>query len=126
MVGSDRYGRIIMSGMHLMPVYYSSTKTSRKGKAKKVSAKLQAIRDDHAKFIKKLGVRAPVYSKEKLEFSHVDNTVPTSDTIGNGYRKDTNAYTGDHDMVIGQAYNKSGLQVLSSKDAADPSTGKRR
>jgi hypothetical protein len=33
-------------------------------------------------------------------------------------------YTGS--AVIGQAYNKGGLQVLTSKEANDPMTGKRR
>jgi hypothetical protein len=28
--------------------------------------------------------------------------------------------------VIGQAYNKSGLQVLTKKETQDPETGKRR
>ena len=28
--------------------------------------------------------------------------------------------------VIGQAYNKSGLQVLTKKETLDPNTGKRR
>ena len=28
--------------------------------------------------------------------------------------------------IIGQAYNKSGFQVLSKKEASDPATGKRR
>ena len=28
--------------------------------------------------------------------------------------------------VIGQAYNKSGLQVLTKKEIQDPNTGKRR
>jgi hypothetical protein len=28
--------------------------------------------------------------------------------------------------VIGQAYNKSGLQVLTKKETQDPATGKRR
>jgi len=33
-------------------------------------------------------------------------------------------YTGS--AVIGQAYNKGGLPVLSADEANDPSTGKRR
>jgi hypothetical protein len=33
-------------------------------------------------------------------------------------------YTGN--AVIGQAYNKGGLVVLSSQEANDPTTGKRR
>jgi len=33
-------------------------------------------------------------------------------------------YTGS--AIIGQAYNKGGLQVLSTQEVADPMTGKRR
>jgi hypothetical protein len=29
-------------------------------------------------------------------------------------------------FIVGQAYNKGGLVVLSKSDAADPATGKRR
>jgi hypothetical protein len=44
--------------------------------------------------------------------------------VGNGFRKETPVYTGN--AVIGQAYNKGGLVVLSSSEVNDPSTGKRR
>jgi hypothetical protein len=33
-------------------------------------------------------------------------------------------YNGD--LVIGQSYNKGGMQVLSTQEANDPDTGKRR
>ena len=39
-------------------------------------------------------------------------------------RKEVPVYTGN--AVIGQAYNKGGLQVLSAEEAKDPTTGKRR
>ena len=39
-------------------------------------------------------------------------------------KKEVPVYTGN--AVIGQAYNKGGLQVLSSQEANDPMTGKRR
>ena len=117
-----------MSGMHLLPAYFSTTKSSRRTKKGKVSAKLQAARNQHEKYLNKMVSGKYKTHKTALEFEPLPerNFIPTSDTIGNGYRKNPNAYTGEADMVIGQAYNKSGLQVLSSKDASDPSTGKRR
>jgi hypothetical protein len=120
-----------MSGMHLLPMYFTTTKSSRRGKKQKVPAKLQAARDQHEKYLNKMvsGKYKDSYiQKRALEFRPLpeSNFIPTSDTVGNGYRKNPNAYTGEANMIIGQAYNKSGLQVLSSKDAADPSTGKRR
>jgi len=43
---------------------------------------------------------------------------------GVALKKETPVYTGN--AVIGQAYNKGGLQVLSTQEANDPMTGKRR
>ena len=39
-------------------------------------------------------------------------------------KKNTPSLSGDY--IIGQAYNKGNLQVLSKSDSADDSTGKRR
>ena len=44
--------------------------------------------------------------------------------IGNGFVKTTSTLSGDY--VIGQAYNKGNLVVLSKEDAKDETTGKRR
>ena len=44
--------------------------------------------------------------------------------IGNGFVKTTSALSGDY--IIGQAYNKGNLVVLSKEDAKDETTGKRR
>jgi hypothetical protein len=46
------------------------------------------------------------------------------DGIGNALKKERPTYNGS--VVIGQAYNKGGLQVLSTQEANDPDTGKRR
>ena len=44
--------------------------------------------------------------------------------IGNGFVKTTSAISGDY--IVGHAYNKGNLVVLSKEDAKDESTGKRR
>ena len=44
--------------------------------------------------------------------------------VGVATKKEMPVYTGN--AVIGQAYNKGGLQVLSAQEASDPMTGKRR
>ena len=41
--------------------------------------------------------------------------------LNNDYKKEVSSQ-----YVIGQAYNKSGLQVLTKRESEDPSTGKRR
>ena len=121
-----------MSGMHMLPVYYTTT-NQKKRKPKKVTAKMQAAQAEHEKFLKRMGY---VPKGERCYGSMSDSkplgrgsipcspAIPTSDKVGNGFRKQTPVYTGS--AVIGQAYNKGGLQVLSTQEANDPTTGKRR
>lgn len=119
-----------MSGMHLLPVYYTSTRLTTKKKKRKVSAKMQKAQAEHEKFLKKMGyepkenrVRVSIY--EFPNYSSDCPSIPTSDVIdGVCSTKKVPTYTGN--AVIGQAYNKGGLQVLSSQEAKDPMTGKRR
>ena len=44
-----------MSGMHLLPVYYSTTNTRKRKQKKKTASVLEAERQ-HAKFLKKMGI----------------------------------------------------------------------
>ena len=139
-----------MSGMHLLPVYYTTT-NQKKRKAKKINpAKYEAEWRNHNKFLKRM--RSPILTlDEYIDYCHGKYTsksekcygstsvsktesrgsTPCSDAIpsvGNGivnaYRKEIPVYTGN--AVVGQAYNKGGLQVLSTSEVNDPSTGKRR
>ena len=141
-----------MSGMHLLPVYYTTNNLKKKKKKKIDPAKYEAEWRKHNKFLKQL--RSPVMTlDEYIDYCHgkvktksksekcygstsVSKTesrgsTPCSDAIpsvgngiGNAYRKEIPVYTGS--AVIGQAYNKGGLQVLSTSEVNDPSTGKRR
>ena len=139
-----------MSGMHLLPVYYTTNNQKKRKKKKTNPAKYEAAWRDHNKFLKRM--RCPVITlDEYIDYCHgkvktksekcygstsVSKTesrgsTPCSDAIpsvgngiGNAYRKEIPVYTGS--AVIGQAYNKGGLQVLSASEANDPSTGKRR
>tara|TARA_S200002703_G_C3770560_1_gene237235 strand:+ start:150 stop:515 length:366 start_codon:yes stop_codon:yes gene_type:complete len=121
-----------MSGMHLMPVYYTDTNLKKK-KKRKVSASMQKAQDEHDKYLKKMGY---VPKGERCYGSMSDSkplgwgsipcspAIPTSDKVGNGFKTNKPLYTGN--AVIGQAYNKGGLQVLSTSEIKDPMTGKRR
>lgn len=121
-----------MSGMHLLPAYWT-TNNQKKRKSKKVTAKMQQAQADHDKYLKRMGY---VPKGERCYGSMSDSkplgwgsipcspAIPTSDTVGNGFVKKIPVYTGS--AVIGQAYNKGGLQVLTSQEANDPMTGKRR
>ena len=85
----------------------------------------------HEEWLKKMGVkvgkavRRSPYNIPDLR-SDLRNTVPTSDSVGNGFAKKSNAYSGSGSLIVGQAYNKGNYVVLSKVEAADPATGKRR
>ena len=139
-----------MSGMHLLPAYWTTNRTKRKKNKKINPTKYEAGWREHNKFLKRM--RSPILTlDEYIDYCHGKYTsksekcygstavsktaswgsTPCSDAIpsvgdgiGNAYRKEIPVYTGS--AVIGQAYNKGGLQVLSTQEANDPSTGKRR
>ena len=111
--------------MGLMPIYYTTTKLSGK---KKSSVRNQRLNADHEKWLRSMGVDKPWKPKrESLKLASEKKSEryqSVGNGIGNGYVKTTSAISGDY--IIGQAYNKGNLQVLSKTDSADASTGKRR
>ena len=122
-----------MSGMHLLPVYYTSTNLRTRKKKRKTTAAMQKAEQEHQKFLKRVGyipkeTRQEDFKPLRLDklWNNYDNrvSIPTSDKVGNGLKTSRPTYTGN--AVIGQAYNKGGLQVLSTSEVNDPSTGKRR
>jgi hypothetical protein len=127
-----------MSGMHLLPVYYTTT-SNRKRKKQKKSKSLLTAEKEHAKFLKRMGVgkfnggrssvgRASGLQPEGRRFdpAWLHQKLDTSGWIP--CTKEDKSYKLDisNQYVIGQAYNKGGLQVLSKTEQSDPSTGKRR
>ena len=129
-----------MSGMHLLPVYYTTT-SSRKRKKQKKSKSLLVAEQEHAKYLKRMGVgksnggrssvgRASGLQPEGRRFDparlHQTDKVDTSRWTP--CTKEDKSYKLDisNQYVIGQAYNKGGLQVLSRTEQSDPTTGKRR
>jgi len=111
--------------MGLMPIYYTTTKMSRKRKS---SVRNQRLNADHEKWLKSMGIDKPWKPKsEPLKISgekNSDRYRSVGSGIGNGFVKTTSAISGDY--IVGQAYNKGNLVVLSKEDAKDESTGKRR
>ena len=129
-----------MSGMHLLPVFYTTTST-RKRKKQKKSKSLLVAEQEHAKYLKRMGVgksnggrssvgRASGLQPEGRRFDparlHQTDKVDTSRWTP--CTKEDKSYKLDisNQYVIGQAYNKGGLQVLSKTEQSDPTTGKRR
>ena len=111
--------------MGLMPIYYTTTKMSRK---KKSSVRNRRLNAEHEKWLKSMGIDKPWKPKtEPLKISGEKNSEryqSVGSGIGNGFVKTTSALSGDY--IVGQAYNKGNLVVLSKEDAKDESTGKRR
>ena len=86
--------------------------------------------DYHNNWLRRMGVH-PTQLKDKpkartpLPDYSVSETLPTSDRVGKGFVRGKSRYSGQG-VFVGQAYNKGNLVVLSSKEASDSATGKRR
>ena len=116
-----------MSGMHLMPVYYSTLNTRKRKKRKKSKSLLEAERK-HAKYLKRImgksgdangticvneyqgGSQHPV--KGSIPF-----LPPTSNVIPVGVAAQRK--TPAHNFTIAPAYNKGAYQVISKRDIKD-------
>jgi len=93
------------------------------------------MQEDHDRWLRKRGVH-PEQLAKKHKASNIipsyktERVADTSDFVGKiVYRKqltqeERDAVTAKY--TIGQAYNKGGLVVLSTKEANDSATGKRR
>ena len=115
--------------MHLLPAYWN-TNNPKKRKKKKVSAAQQESIRQHEKFLAKMGVD-PNYKRipTPLKTERVSEQLPDRDIKDYEWRVYTpkaseKLYKGN--AVLGQAYNKGNLVVLSSSEAKDDATGKRR
>ncbi len=114
-----------MSGMHLMPVYYSTTSTRRLKKKKKTASVLEAERQ-HEKFLKKMGIKRSVAQSgsasalgaegQGFKSSHSDQ-LPLSNDIPVGVTPKRKIHK--HNFTIAPAYNKGAYQVISKKDIKD-------
>ena len=110
--------------MGLMPIYYTTTKMSGK---KKSSVRNRRLNAEHEKWLKSMGIDKPWKPKTeplKISAKKTERYQSVGDGIGNGFVKTTSTLSGDY--IIGQAYNKGNLVVLSKDDAKDETTGKRR
>ena len=111
--------------MSLMPIYFTTTKLSGKRKS---SVRERRLRENHEKWLKTMGIDKPWKPKsEPLALARAKKSERYSSVgsgIGNGFVKTTSAISGEY--IIGQAYNKGNLVVLSKEDAKDETTGKRR
>ena len=114
--------------MHLLPAYWT-TNNSKKRKKKKVSKRMEQELIQHEKFLKKMGID-PNYKRKPspLKTERVSKQLPSRNIKDYDWRiqtkRDAKRYNGN--AVLGQAYNKGNLVVLSATEAKDDATGKRR
>ena len=117
-----------MGSMHLLPAYWTTT-NSKKRKKKKVSAKMQESIRQHEKYLAKMGID-PNYVRvpTPLKLDRPSKQLPTKDIKDYEWRVQTKRVVKEYNgkAVIGQAYNKGNLVVLSSTESKDDATGKRR
>jgi len=122
-------GEVTMGSMHLLPAYWTTTNSKKRKKKKKVSAKMQESIRQHEKYLAKMGID-PNYVRvpTPLKTERLSKQLPSRNIKDYEWRVQTKRtlkeYNGN--VVIGQAYNKGNLVVLSGKEASDASTGKRR
>jgi hypothetical protein len=140
--------------MHILPVYYTTTNHKKRKKKTLNSAKYENACRQHNKFLKRHGLGSPLSLQQYIDNIHgrvrIDSKQHTELNLRSydevPRRSDTRSipsvslslnpnsiecsrltrpcYTGE--AVIGQAYNKGGMQVLTPLESKDPTTGKRR
>ena len=118
-----------MSGMHLLPAYWTTTNHKKRKKKKKLTASMEKSLREHEKFLAKMGVNPNyVRTPTPLKLGWKSEQLPSRDIKDYERKvqtkKDAKKYNGN--VILGQAYNKGNLVVLSGKEASDASTGKRR
>jgi len=118
-----------MGSMHLLPAYWTTTNHKKRKKKKKLTASMEKSIREHEKFLKRMGID-PNYKRKPtpLKLGWKSEQLPSRNIKDYEWKvqtkKDAKQYNGN--VVLGQAYNKGNLVVLSSKEAKDGATGKRR
>ena len=114
--------------MHLLPAYWT-TNNHKKRKKKKISKRMEQELIQHEKFLRRMGVH-PNYKRKPAPLKLDRPTVKLPEKKITDYdwkiqtKRDAKRYNGT--AVLGQAYNKGNLVVLSATEAKDDATGKRR
>ena len=119
--------------MSLLPIYYNSNRlTPKRRKKKNVSEKELRLIQEHEKFLKRMGVGKyiPPLKTERHQKSvpplEIQEEKHISEYDWSPCLKNPAKPTLSGSVIIGQAYNKGNLVVLSKSDSKDESTGKRR
>ena len=120
-----------MSGMHLLPAYYTTNNTRRRKKKKKSASILEAERQ-HTKFLKKMGVSETKQSKPKRSLAQ-SGSAPALGAGGQRFessnsdqfynptmaKKKENVYTGTEIIGIAQMHKSNAVPVRGKKQATE-------
>ena len=116
-----------MSGMRLLPIYYTTTNTRKRKKKSKTKSQIAAdIR--HEKWLKKNGIQKRSVAQSgsasalgaegrKFKSSRSDQSLPLSDDIPVGVAPKKKLIS--HNFTIAPAYNKGAYQVISKREIKD-------
>jgi hypothetical protein len=118
-----------MNGMHLLPVYYSTTNTRKRKQNKKSASVLEAERQ-HTKFLKKMGIRSrsSVGSEQQpsklwaagsspAETTKLESCKPTYNS--SMAKKPEKIYTGTEIIGIAQMHKSNAVPVRGKKQAEE-------
>ena len=115
-----------MSGMHMLPVYYTTTNNKKRKVRKKTQSQLAAERD-HQKFLKKMGIgsRSSVGSEQRSSkpwvtgSSPVESTKPKIVYDSSMAKKEEMVYTGTEIIGIAQMHKSNAVPVRGKKQATE-------
>ena len=117
-----------MSGMHMLPVYYTTTNNKKRKVRKKTQSQLAAERD-HQKFLKKMGIgsRSSVGSEQRSSKPWVTGSSPVESASKSSLpsynssmaKKEEKVYTGTEIIGIAQMHKSNAVPVRGKKQATE-------
>lgn len=112
--------------MHLVPIFVS---TVNHGKIKKkLTAPQRRAKVEHEAWLRKQGLhsdqlserKSKKHKKEERNFVYDSRrNIPTSDKVGNGFKKEENKYTGTLVTGIATMHKSNAVPVINKKQAEE-------
>lgn len=89
---------------------------------------MKRFQREHEEWLKKMGVSRPKVKPviNRIPDYRVKKNAELSNSVGNGYAKASNTYTGAKGHTVSLLYNKGGYGVVGQEELKDPALGKRR
>ena len=129
---SKDYNGDVSMTMHMAPIFVS---TVNHGKIKKkLTAPQLRAKAEHEAWLTKRGLhpdqlkakKSKKRDKEESTFTYESRrTVPTSNTVGNGFKKEENKYTGTLITGIATMHKSNAVPVINKKQAEEISSMRR-